>query len=84
MSAPENMMSLSARKRLLIAQADLHRQFIGLECRHVGQRMEGAQDFIQQKRWLLWGGAAIGGLVLASRWRGVLSLLPDVWRIWRR
>ena len=81
------MNDLTTHKRLLIAQADLHRQAIELECQRVGQRLGQAQDFVRQNRWWLLGGAAVGGLLLAPRWRGVLGflpLIPDLLRLLRR
>jgi len=86
MSAPEKMNDLAARKRLLIAQADLHRQIIGLECQRVLQRLDRAQDFVYQKRWWLLGGTAVGGFLAAKGWRrflGVLPLIPFVLRALR-
>ena len=83
---PEKMNNLTARKRLIIAQADLHRQAVELECRRILQRVEQTQDFVQQKRWWLLGGAAVGGILLAPRWRrflGLLPLAPDLLRILR-
>jgi hypothetical protein len=74
----EKMNNLAARKRLIIAQAGLHRQVIEQECRRILQRVEQTQDFVQQKRWWLLGGAAVGGLLLAPRWRRWLAWLPTI------
>lgn len=82
----EKMNNLTAHKRLIIAQADLHRQVIELECRRVLQRVGQTQDFVHQKRWWLLGGAAVGGFLVAPRWRrflGLLPLIPDVLRVLR-
>jgi hypothetical protein len=81
------MNDLTARKRLLIVQADLHRHFLELECQRVVQRLSQAQDFVHQKRWWMLGGAAVGGFLLAPRWRsflGLLPLIPDFLRPFRR
>ena len=81
------MNDLTTRKRLLIAQAGLHRQAIELECQRVVQRLSQAQDFVHQNRWWLLGGAAVGGFLLAPRWRsflGFLPLIPDLLRLLRR
>jgi hypothetical protein len=86
MFAPEKMNDLAARKRLLIAQADLHRQLIKLECQSVLQNLVQTQDSFNQKRWWLLRGAAVGGFLLAPRWRrflGLLPLIPDLLRVLR-
>lgn len=80
------MKDLTSRKRLIIAQADLHRQIIELECQCVLQRLGRTQDFVHQKRWWLLGGAAVGGFLLTPRWRrflGLLPLIPDLLRVLR-
>jgi hypothetical protein len=46
MSAPETLSNLTARKRLLLEQADAHRHAIGTECGHVVQRMRQAREFV--------------------------------------
>jgi hypothetical protein len=76
MSAPEKMNDLTARKRLLIAQADLHRHLIELECGRMLQRLGRTRDAVHQKRWWLLGGAAAGGFLLPAKWRRLLALLP--------
>jgi hypothetical protein len=80
----EKMNDLTARKRLIITQADLHRQVIELECQRILQRVGQTQDLVHQKRWWLLGGAAIGGFLLAPRWRGVLGWLPMIPDLLRR
>ena len=80
------MNDLITRKRLIIAQADLHRQVIELECQRILQRLGQTQDFIHQKRWWLLGGAAVGGFLIAPRWRHFLRwlpLIPDLLRTLR-
>jgi hypothetical protein len=88
MPTPKNMNDLTARKGLLIAQSDRHRQSIELEYQRVLHRRGRTQDFIYQNRWWLLGGAAVGGFLLARRWRrgflGLLPLIPDLLRLCRR
>jgi hypothetical protein len=78
MSTPTNMNELTARKRALIAQADLHRQSIEMEWQRVMRRLGRTKDFIHQNRWWLLGGTIIGGFLLTKRWRGFLVLMLAV------
>ena len=70
------MNDLIVRKRLLIAQADLHRQCIELECQRVAGALAPTQDFAQRNQWWLAGASLVGNLLLPPKWRGVLGLLP--------
>jgi len=76
------MNDLADRKRLLIAQAGLHRELIARECQRLLPPVDLAQDlalgFVQRNRWWLLGGAAVGGVLLPAKWRGLLGLLPLV------
>jgi hypothetical protein len=81
------MNALSTRKQLIIAQADVHRQFIELEGRRLLQHVGRAGDLAEQHRWWLVGGAALGSWLLPPRWRGLLGLLPmipDLMKFFRR
>jgi len=77
------MNDLTTRKRLIIAQADLHRQFIELECQRVLQRMGRTQDLVSQKPWWLLGGAAVVGFLLAPKGLGLPGWLPLVSKLLR-
>lgn len=78
------MNDLAARKRLLIAKADLHRSLIGLECQQLRGRWDSASDLVQGKRWWLVGGACVvGGLLLTRPGRGLIRWLPTVIATWR-
>jgi len=83
MSAPEKMNDLIARKRLIIAQADLYRQRIGLERQRLCQRVDQTRDFVRQNRWWLVGGAIASGVLLAPKNRGWLGWLPLVSKLLR-
>ncbi len=88
MPAPAEVTDLTERKRQIVAEADRHRAAIGLEVRNVTQRLDAAQDFVQRKKWLLWGGGvAVAGLLLVPSLRTTLNALaeiPGVLRSFRR
>ena len=77
------MNNLAARKRLLIAQADLHRQLIGYERQQLHDQWNAAFSFTQHKRWWVVGGAMVGGALLTRRGRGLARWLPTVIATWR-
>lgn len=77
------MNELAARKRLIVAQADLHRQLLALERRHLQERWAPVRRFAGRNRWWLLAGAVAGGLVLARGWRGWIGRLPAVLAAWR-
>ena len=87
MPAPDRV-NLSERKRQIVAEADRHRDAIGVEFRRVTQRVDDAQDFFRKKKWLVWGGGvAVAGLMLLPKLRstlGILSAIPGVLRGFRR
>jgi ElaB/YqjD/DUF883 family membrane-anchored ribosome-binding protein len=72
----EKMKNLAAHKRLIIAQADLHRQVIEQERQRLRQRVGQTRDFVRKNRWWLVGGAIASGFVLAPKKRGWLGWLP--------
>jgi hypothetical protein len=88
MPAPDEVTDLTERKRRIMAEADRHRAAIGVEVRNVTQRVDAAQDFVQRKKWLLWGGGvAVAGLLLVPSLRTTLNALaeiPGVLRSFRR
>jgi hypothetical protein len=70
---------LTERKRQIVAEADRHRDAIGLELRNVAQGVGDAQDFIQRKKWWLWaGGVAVAGLMLFPSLRSTLRTLSAI------
>ena len=77
------MNDLAARKQLLIAQADLHRQLLALECSQLRGRWEKTSSFVEQNRWWLVGGAAIAGVLSVRHWRGLAQWLPALVTMWR-
>ena len=75
MPAPR-LNELRARKELILAEADLHRQLLKLERLRWEQRGAEAQQLMGEKRWWLLAGAAVAGVVLARRWSGLAKWLP--------
>jgi hypothetical protein len=70
---------LTERKRQIIAEADQHRDAIGLEFRRVTQRVGEAQDVITKGKWWLWaGGAAVAGLLVLPKLRSTLGVLAEI------
>jgi len=79
MPTPSPVSDLAERKRQLVAAADQHRNAIGLEVRAVTQRVDDARDFIQRKKWWLWGGGvAVAGLLLFPSLRTTLGALAEI------
>ena len=90
MPVPEGLNQLAQRKRLLLAQSELQRRLLALECARLRTRLaplESVEENLGRLRpWLLAAGAA-AGLLAARRWRRLLRWLPAalaVWRWWRR
>jgi len=79
MPTPARVSDLTQRKRQIVAEADGHRDAIGLEFRRVAQRVSEAQDFVERKKWWLWGGGTIvAGLMLFPTLRSTLGVLAEV------
>lgn len=77
------MNDLAQRKRLLTAQADLHRELMGLECARWHGRWSAAGSFTRNNRWWLAGGVLVAGVLLTRRWRGLVQWLPAAASLWR-
>lgn len=77
------MNDLATRKRLLVLQADLHRQLAALECSRLRGRWDGAASFVEQNRWWLIGGAAVVGVLGVRNWRGLAQWVPTLVTAWR-
>jgi len=81
------MNKLDERKRALLAQADLHRGVLGVECARLRARLEAARATARAfAPWLAVGGA-VAGVLIKRRWRGMLRLIEaglTAWRWFRR
>jgi hypothetical protein len=80
------MNELTVRKRLLIAQADLHRHCLTLECRRVAEILAPAPGGATREPWWLSAVTTAGGMLLPAKWRGLfgaLRLVPPVLRLLR-
>ncbi len=77
------MNELAARKRLLIAEADLHRQVIRFERTGLAHRWQSARTFTGRNQWWILGGALGLGLLLTRRFRRVVQWLPVAVATWR-
>jgi hypothetical protein len=75
-------MNLATRKRLLITQADLHRQLIRLEGSQIRGRWDAWRESGGRNRWWLAGTAMAGGF-LTRRLGGVVRWLPTLLSMWR-
>lgn len=74
--ASTRLNALAARKQLLVAQADLHRQLLSMEVTRLGNARLGPDGVVTRHRWWLVGGAVVVGTVLTRYWRGVAQWLP--------
>lgn len=83
MSAPGEMNELADRKRLLIAQADLHRTILQAEMARCQARVDAARQGIRAGGPWLAAGSALAGLLLARKWRTVAGWVPTALAAWR-
>ena len=72
------MSELHSRKVLILAEAELHRQIVSFECRRWQRRAAQVGQLARDQRSWIIGGAAILGIVIARRWRGLAAWLPTI------
>lgn len=77
------MNALATRKRLLLAETELHRRLIGVECLHLRGQWDGAVAFSRRHRWWILGGALVAGVALARHRTALTCWLPAVLATWR-
>lgn len=86
MAASQRLNELAERKRLLLLEADLHRNLLGLECTALRARVAGLTDIRKQlaaRSPLVLGGSAIAGWVAVRHWRKAIRWLPQAVSLWR-
>lgn len=83
MSASSRVTELESRKRLLIAEADLHRRTLMLEKAAFDGRCRTAADLVGRNRWWLLPALALGGWFVGREWRNALTWLPRIFATWR-
>ncbi len=83
MSASQGMNDLADRKRLLVAQADLHRTILQAEVARCQSRLDAARQGLKAGGPWLAAGSAVAGLLLARKWRSVAGWIPTALAAWR-
>lgn len=74
--------TLAERKRLLLAQAVVHRSVIDLECATLRARVHATQQSIRSGGpWIL-AGSALAGLLVSGRRRGFRGLIKTAMTAW--
>lgn len=76
MLASARLKELAARKQLLLAQANLHRELLGFERLQFAHQTTVATTFLGRHRYWLLGGALVGGFLLARKRGGLVAWLP--------
>jgi hypothetical protein len=74
---------LAERKRLLVLQAELHRQIIEIERFRVQQRFAVTRSRFQSNRWLLLGLLGTAGWLSTRRFGALVKLVPIGMTVWR-
>lgn len=77
------MKNLNDQKRLLVLQADMHRQMLALEQQHLRQGVGDARERLAAGRWWLIGGGLIGGWLLTRKLPSLARWLPVMMPAWR-
>lgn len=83
MPSSRSLNALTARKRLIIARSDLHRQLLEVERERCGMRGGSAHGHLDRHRWWLLAGAVAGGVLVARRWRNFAAWIPGALAVWR-
>ncbi len=74
---------LAERKRLLVLQADLHRQLLAFERNQLRQDVGDARDRLHANRWWLIGGTVAAGWLFTRKLPAFARWLPALMPAWR-
>ncbi len=77
------MTQLESRKRLLMAEAELHRRTLMLEKTAFDERCRTAADLVGRNRWWLLPALAVAGVFVGREWRTAVTWLPRIFATWR-
>jgi len=80
---PEEIDSLANRKRLILAQADLHRAILHAEVARCQGKLDAARQGMRVGGPWLAAGSAIAGLLVARKWRKLGTWIPTAMAAWR-
>ena len=83
MSSATTLRELAEKKRLLVLQADLHRQIIGIERLRVHQRFANTRSRFQSNRWLLLGLLGTAGWLSTRKLGALVKIVPIAMTVWR-
>lgn len=83
MPGPKKMKDFAERKRLLVAEADLHRTFLQVEVTRCQSRLDSMRQGVRTGGPWLAAGSAIAGVLLARKWRSLAGVIPGALAAWR-
>jgi len=83
MSASARVNDLAQRKRLLVLQAELHRQIIEIERIRLFDRVDFLRGRLLANRWWLLGSVAAAGWLSTRKFGRLLRFLPMGMTAWR-
>jgi hypothetical protein len=83
MSSATTLNELAERKRLLVMQAELHRQIIDIERFRLKHQVDTARERFHTTRWWLLGGLATAGWLSTRRFGFLVKLVPMAMTAWR-
>lgn len=78
----QRLKQLEEQRQVLLAEADLHRSTLGLECARWRTRLDSVRTRFRSGPWWL-AGAALAGLLAARRWRGLARWALTAFTSWR-
>jgi hypothetical protein len=83
MSETTTVSDLAQRKRLLVLQAELHRQIIEIERIRLQQRAGIARERFAANRWWLLGGLATAGWLSTRKFGFLVKMVPMAMTAWK-